>query len=1035
MEAVIQKLRRNHRQALYSSERAVVREHVDVDMTGYDTDFGIPAVRESAASRLQKRHEQSSRAPSKHTTSEVHPAPAFEAESFPLLVEASTIECDGESLDRSDNGTYSLESSYARVVKDSDGSLNDQDASFARYRYGHDSSSPDEPDREWVILEHRYSTDEQSSYDSIDPSPPAVVVGRPPTRRSALHEQEGYGRTHDNYGHPGHPSNPLRPAVLEGAPRFVTAKRVADRHRRKALPEEWVPESDDDQRRRHTPGCTTSHSPSAGTTHTGTGISTAPALRIPPRGSHKARVLTYDDDHEQTSIRHDQPAKKSARALTHAKSHSNLIASSNNTVGRKSTFASPTAASKQRSAISTKSGNSSNPVKSMNTSRPRGEQDQRAAENRSPGQKPAARRYADPNSEATSKHPDFFGGAESNLHQFLSDRRDTFHDASAGEFIAGRYKSPPTLRSRPSSHALRGRMMPDKHAKIEFPYPAPLQARAASPLSTSKIPRLTRKASTPPAALTIISSPLTAIRMTHKTLEHTKQAEPDGDASHVPPPHMRCSVSEQPRVRTPTHLGDEIPPTPLTGERAALLQPVVRRLSSAESQRLIRSRSNTFSESVSSTTTTSPVKENEREASSIQPSQGVGEATVSDQPNVYTATAETDTQISSAPCSPKTQPTSTVVSPTRPASTSRFSAPQQTAVDDSKHQERERKETIPAQDTRPASPVVGQGSDEPLLHKKSTASLAEQDPAIIAISPAVSAVSVEQGSRASSLRATASEFIPRSSSLTPTQQQLAVMAQPTVVNRVPGQSPITPVEQQIPFPTSPPCTDRAASVTNGDWLALTAEERRNILVKRHQRGSSDETASGLSNLTFGSALSSTQSFASASPDKPTRHFDWFSASSNGEAVRFARAPFPSMDDGVEAEDSTHERGWGIGSAVPGWRTYGWRGGDGLEISFVGHGPDAERFPDAPIEFRNYKKKTASQRNLASSQQTPTHNSFDEGGHDVPSDKKMSEWATTMGYKRAPCGDFEVTHAFEHVSTRESREFIDGWCNKCVPPHY
>lgn len=1054
LKATVQRLKRHDRHASYASDRTITQEQIDADMVEYDTDFDMPVARESAAARLQKRHERSTRAPTKQAAFENRSTSTFEAECFPTLGKAPMIEYGEDSFQSSEDSNCSPESSYASIARDVGVTSTARDASLARTRYGQVSCSPDGQDRDWVMLDQRQYDNGQDYHGRIPLPSAATSLERPTAGRGALHEHGAYTDTRESYENSEDRVSPTRQLLLDGAPRFATAKRATDGHRRKALPEQWAPERDVDRRHHHAREDLASLEAS----HAGVHNSTIAAPRKTLRGSHRGRVLTYDDEHEQVSIRHDQPAHKSARMLAHAKSHGSLVSPSKGTVGRASTFASPTAASKQRSAILTKPGKSPSPTKSIDTSRPR-RQDiaarpppLRITENHVPNKKPVAREYTHAYNEGPYRFPDFLEGDEPNPHMFTLAQRDALHDTSTDDFVAAHHKFPPILGSPLNTETLSWRGKMNKPWNIKIPSPARIQSRSASPSNNSKIPRLAQKLSTPPASPMPTPQPLTAIKMTHRTLERTKQAELGDDTPRASSPSMTRSMPEQPRTCTPTLLGEEIPPTPLTGERAALLQPIVRRLSSAESQRLIRSRSSTLngSECSATTTATLSIEEHKKDTSSTQSSQRISEETVSYEPTVHVTAEKADTPSIPQPASPELQPLQTINPATKVASSSYPSTVQQISKDDAKHQGQDPTEGVDPSSqavleiTRLTSPLVGGSNDLPRSHEAPPVSSPEQDPAIIKIGPIASSslgvskaasFSSKQNSRAYSLRATASEFVPRSSSVTPTQQAtIAIPLTVTVGPRTDVFSPVTPLEQKIPSLISPPCTDETQRIPHSDWISLTPSERQSIREKRLEQGSSDESTSGLSKLTFGSALSPCQSFASESPDKDPRHFDWFDAARKGPAVRFARAPLPSMDEEVETEVPPNEKGWDIGSATPGW-WYGWRGGDGLEISFVGHGPDAERFPDAPVEFRKYKANKSSKTWSNPSQQTPTHNQSHEGDNGISvATQDMREWATEMGYNRTPCGNFDVTHAVEHIGNGSNHDFVDGWCHNCVPPH-
>lgn len=119
------------------------------------------------------------------------------------------------------------------------------------------------------------------------------------------------------------------------------------------------------------------------------------------------------------------------------------------------------------------------------------------------------------------------------------------------------------------------------------------------------------------------------------------------------------------------------------------------------------------------------------------------------------------------------------------------------------------------------------------------------------------------------------------------------------------------------------------------------------------------------------------------------------------------------------------RGWQIGSAfspVP----YGWTGGDGKEIKFVGYGPHAERDPSSVVNF-NFQGRTGSY-----SASVP--NGFNEDKENRPSEahvapKSQRQWAEKFGYQKVPCGNVEISQAVEYCIPFGSQ--LAGYCHDCM----
>ena len=113
--------------------------------------------------------------------------------------------------------------------------------------------------------------------------------------------------------------------------------------------------------------------------------------------------------------------------------------------------------------------------------------------------------------------------------------------------------------------------------------------------------------------------------------------------------------------------------------------------------------------------------------------------------------------------------------------------------------------------------------------------------------------------------------------------------------------------------------------------------------------------------------------------------------------------------------------WTIGSA--GFLPYGWKGGDGKEISFRGHGPHAERDPNSPVYFQG--KTTSYGLTDGRSMRSP----------ETPSSspkvwpRSRRQWAEMAGYSKVPCGDVEITHAGEYIPLAQP---MTGVCGNCAP---
>jgi hypothetical protein len=83
----------------------------------------------------------------------------------------------------------------------------------------------------------------------------------------------------------------------------------------------------------------------------------------------------------------------------------------------------------------------------------------------------------------------------------------------------------------------------------------------------------------------------------------------------------------------------------------------------------------------------------------------------------------------------------------------------------------------------------------------------------------------------------------------------------------------------------------------------------------------------------------------------------------------------------------------------GRRRYHWTGGDGLEISFRGVGPDAEHDPNSPVVYRDYRANTNT-FHLQAASYPRTH----VPGSPLPPNapKLMREYAEKMAWSQVPC---------------------------------
>ncbi|KAK5122897.1 hypothetical protein LTR85_003462 [Meristemomyces frigidus] len=147
---------------------------------------------------------------------------------------------------------------------------------------------------------------------------------------------------------------------------------------------------------------------------------------------------------------------------------------------------------------------------------------------------------------------------------------------------------------------------------------------------------------------------------------------------------------------------------------------------------------------------------------------------------------------------------------------------------------------------------------------------------------------------------------------------------------------------------------------------------------------------------------------------------------------------PTSDDTspIKTPHSAHgAHAWTIGSNgfTPGY--YGWKGGDGKEISFTGYGPNAERDPNSAVNMQFFNGRPGA---FAASPPSAGMGSLADGSRENSSPtpkvwpKSMRQWAELAGYNKVPCGSMEITDAVEQ-SPFASPTF--GYCNDCVPAGY
>ncbi|KAM3425786.1 hypothetical protein BST61_g7714 [Cercospora zeina] len=142
------------------------------------------------------------------------------------------------------------------------------------------------------------------------------------------------------------------------------------------------------------------------------------------------------------------------------------------------------------------------------------------------------------------------------------------------------------------------------------------------------------------------------------------------------------------------------------------------------------------------------------------------------------------------------------------------------------------------------------------------------------------------------------------------------------------------------------------------------------------------------------------------------------------APRAGPASFTSSQFALPKTPGQQPRSWTIGSDQL-RRVYGWKGGDGREIKFVGHGPDAERDPNSGVRF-NY------QRRVTSTGRGPRliGGNDESGSPEAPlAPRSRHHWAQLAGHMRQPCDKMEIVDAVEQIPLPGGQAFY-GYCGNC-----
>lgn len=1018
----VRRLRQNQRRRTsVSSEDTVVQGDSDTDNSGFSPNQDTTANQESAAARLQKIHERNGILPRRNTTSHVRSVPVFAPESFPTLgaaprsMRADECTCDNPC------GRHSPGISSSRNDTDAQWGAHSGLRSLTNCLANDAGASPVKSKREWVLFNRERCTEEHAS--SYAETASACTTTAPESERGYGEPSLEYHSCHSRKRIP----SPSRSSMFDGPAGARTEKQAVSPRRRKALPNQWLPENEPVRRadptspRRSGRYAETQHTLTRGTTSSASTRPYTTTSQTTVRNSMNSLSFDDFDDASQFTDSNGRITHTSPRVLTKAKSQGNLSPQARTVANRTSNFASPTAASKQRSTASPKSKKAS---------------------------------YTTKRSPTTHSQTFAIRGQEQAGHHVRKNNAKLFGQvggyAESDDFVDRH------LLKQQKSYAVR------PIARHEGPHafnPNMSQNRSVENHNHPTIWRevfdndLPEGLETVNKQLGIVKTPFESYANQTQSIESplriARSTKPLFDLAvpTIPVLHPedtistdRCDVGRRLSFRSQT---EEISVC-LSGERARILTPIVRRLSSADSTSQ-GARSPTLTLNGPKTPVLTPlIKELDDDISSIKEETKMASST-----NLDTENEEFTSRRPSL--TPQTLSKDVIDG----ASSVLLETIRKGAADLAKSQDGHgRKDTAggavgdtfidPGQITTSADPYPQQDLatvNVVPIARSASGSLSAHDSAILATGSFQSTNKCLSSSRdnvdttakasgISSLRANAPTFVP-SVSNEPLDRCAPIVG--TADNTKDPkyelqQPPITPVDGQMTPSIFPQTSDIANHyqpwLPFEDWSGLSHEKKLQIKEQRRLRGSSDTSSHGL----WGSGEAILPCFSPVRGGKSGQQGDWTNHARYGSPIRFARAPLPSLDE----ERTRHGKGWGIGSAAPGW-WYGWRGGDGLEISFVGHGPDAERSPDAPINFHDYKKGTTAQGGLTPSQQTPRYNRNNSQMTDTPTaPRRMRDWATRMGYPQIPCGNYEITHAVEHVGNDANRHCLDGWCHDCVP---
>ncbi|KXS95775.1 hypothetical protein AC578_1731 [Pseudocercospora eumusae] len=152
-------------------------------------------------------------------------------------------------------------------------------------------------------------------------------------------------------------------------------------------------------------------------------------------------------------------------------------------------------------------------------------------------------------------------------------------------------------------------------------------------------------------------------------------------------------------------------------------------------------------------------------------------------------------------------------------------------------------------------------------------------------------------------------------------------------------------------------------------------------------------------------------------------------------VNFGRAALPVALSPHTPINQTSASGahWTIGSAGHHRNVYGWSGGDGKEIKFMGHGANAERDPNssnAKLHFHKGKGRA----NVGIGPRMINGSEDNDGSPGQPlAPRSRRQWAERMNMSKMPCNEINIEDATEQIPLPyqiPGGDKLFGYCPDC-----